>query len=78
MEFGEVDSLEEDADSAFALKMKQTEGKRRPQVSMLILDSDAPQNPDEIILDDDDDLCLSMTEGVADEGEDILRGIIRE
>ena len=78
MEFGEVDSLEEDADSAFALKMKQTEAKRRPKVSMLILDSDAPQNPDEIILDDDDDLCLSMTEGVADEGEDILRGIIRE
>lgn len=43
----------------------------------MILDADAAQNPDEILLDDEI-LSLSMTENAGDEGVEILRAIIRD
>jgi hypothetical protein len=44
---------------------------------MMILDADAGQNPDEILFDEEL-LSLSMTEGVGDEGVEILLAIIRD
>ena len=44
---------------------------------MMILDADAGQNPDEILIDEEL-LSLSLTEGVGDEGVEILRAIIRD
>jgi hypothetical protein len=44
---------------------------------MMILDADAGQNPDQLFLDEEI-LSLSMTEGVGDEGVEILRAIIRD
>jgi hypothetical protein len=44
---------------------------------MMILDADAGQNPDEILIDEEL-LSLSLTEGVGDEAVEILRIIIRD
>ena len=44
---------------------------------MMILDVDAVQNPDDILIDEEL-LSLSMTEGMGDEGAEILRAIIRD
>jgi hypothetical protein len=75
MEFGN-NSSEDESHSDFAWRLKYTQARRRSS-HMMILDADAGQNPDEILIDEEL-LSLSMTEGVGDEGVEILRAIIRD